>query len=202
MARPESEVKRSNCLRHAQEHVYQFPFASDTYTCRQNAQFETKILPGFRATVSRINVALLIFRTLYHRLQTANHRTIQGQNDGLVKAHTLHMLLAAAGIVFIGLSAIQFFPRGCPVITRGSPGLECQGICAKRRPYAITQNIDGKFNLQYTTSLARSRGGLVSRQPQWVSNSCHMQFVCLYVCTMYMLIVHETTKNATYAHQN
>ena len=44
----------------------------------------------------------------------------------------------------------------------------------KRRQHTITQNIDGTFNLQYTTSLARSRGGLVSRQPQWASNSCHI----------------------------
>ena len=66
-------------------------------------------------------------------------------------------------------------------------------ICAKRRPYAITQNIDGKFNLQYTTRLARSRGG-ASEQAASVGIKFMPHVVCLCVCTMYMLIVHETQK--------
>ena len=44
----------------------------------------------------------------------------------------------------------------------------------KRRQHAIIQNIDGKLNLRLTASLALGRGPLVSRQPQWASNSCHM----------------------------
>ena len=44
----------------------------------------------------------------------------------------------------------------------------------KRRQHAIIQNIDGKLNLRLTASLALGRGPLVSRQPQWASNSCHI----------------------------
>ena len=58
-------------------------------------------------------------------------------------------------------------------------------ICAKRRPYAITQNIDGKFDLQYTTSLARSRGPVVSREPQWASIWWHLSSVYLVLVLYY-----------------
>ena len=78
-------------------------------------------------------------------------------------------------------------------------------ICAKRRPYAITQNIDGTLNLQYTTSLARSRGG-ASEQAASMGIK-FMPHVVLFVCMYYvywLIYVNRTrnTKNAAYAHQN
>ena len=57
----------------------------------------------------------------------------------------------------------------------------------KRRQHTTIQNIDGKLDFQLTASLALGRGPLANRQIM-------PHVVCLYVCIMYMLIVHETQK--------
>ena len=63
----------------------------------------------------------------------------------------------------------------------------------KRRQHTTSQNIDGKLDLQLTASLARGMG-THSEQTALVGIKFMQHVVCLYVCIMYMLIVHETRK--------